>query len=120
MKFHEVQKYLVVTEHGAMEDIVLFNAAWWNKLTPEQRTIIGAAFDEVRPQVEQLKEGVQTASLGLIKAANVNVRVADEPERRALRDAMAPKARATFLERAGAEGGKIMALYDDERKKLGF
>ena len=120
MKFHEVQKYLVVTEHGAMEDIVLFNAAWWNRLTPEQRTIIGAAFDEVRPQVEQLKEGVQTASLGLIKAANVNVRVADEPERRALRDAMAPKARATFLERAGAEGGKIMALYDDERKKLGF
>ena len=120
MKFHEVQKYLVVTEHGAMEDIVLFNAAWWNRLTPEQRTIIGAAFDEVRPQVEQLKEGVQNASLASIKAANVNVRVADEPERRALRDAMAPKARATFLERAGAEGGKIMALYDDERKKLGF
>ena len=49
-----------------MEDIVLFNAGW-NKLTPEQRTIIGADFDEVRPQVQQLKEGVQTASLGSVR-----------------------------------------------------
>jgi TRAP-type C4-dicarboxylate transport system substrate-binding protein len=120
MKFHEVQKHMVVTEHGAMEDIVLFGTAWWNKLSAEQRAVITAAFDEVRPQVEAMKEAVQNTSLETIKAAKLNVRVADETERKALHDAMAPKARATYAERAGAEGAKVLALYDAERKKLGF
>ena len=120
MKFHEVQKHMVVTEHGAMEDIVLFGTAWWNKLTAEQRAVITAAFDEIRPKVEDMKEAVQNTSIETVKAAKLNVRVADETERKALRDAMAPKARATYLERAGAEGTKVLALYDEERKKLGF
>ena len=59
MKFHEVQKHMVVTEHGVMEDIVLFSNTFWNRLTPEQRDIIAKAFDEMRPEVEEMKEAVQ-------------------------------------------------------------
>ena len=120
MKFHEVQKHMVVTEHGAMEDIVLFSNAFWNRLTPEQKDIVTKAFDEMRPQVEEMKEAVQSTSIETIKAAKLNVRVADEAERKAMHDAMAPKARATYAERAGAEGAKVLAVYDEERKKLGF
>ena len=120
MKFHEVQKHMVVSEHGVMEDIVLFSNVFWNKLNPEQRDIIAKAFDEMRPQVEEMKEAVQATSIETIKTAKLNVRVADETERKALRDAMAPKARATYQERAGAEGAKVLAVYDEERKKLGF
>jgi len=46
--------------------------------------------------------------------------VADEAERKRMRDVMAPKAQAAYLERAGAEGSKVLAVYDEERKKLGF
>lgn len=120
MKFHEVQKHMVVTEHGVMEDIVLFSNAFWNKITPEQREIVTKAFDEVRPEVESMKEAVQTTSVETIKQAKLNVRVADEVERKAMGEAMAPKARASYLERAGAEGTKVLAAYDEERKKLGF
>ena len=120
MKFHEVQKHLVVTEHGVMEDIVLFGNTFWNRLTPEQRDIVAKAFDEMRPEVEEMKEAVQNISIEMIKAAKLNMRVADEAERKAMRDAMAPKARATYAERAGAEGAKVLAVYDEERKKLGF
>lgn len=120
MKFHEVQKHMVVTEHGVMEDIVLFSNGFWNKLSPEQRDVIAKAFDEVRPEVEAMKEAVQTTSVETIKAAKLDVRVADEIERKALGAAMAPKARTSYLERAGAEGTKVLAVYDEERKKLGF
>jgi C4-dicarboxylate-binding protein DctP len=120
MKFHEVQKHMVVTEHGVMEDIVLFSNAFWNKITPEQRDIIAKAFDEVRPEVEGMKEAVQATSAETIKQAKLTVRVADETERKAMGDTMAPKARASYLERAGAEGTKVLAVYDEERKKLGF
>jgi len=120
MKFHEVQKHMVVTEHGVMEDIVLFSNTFWNRITPEQREIIAKAFDEVRPEVETMKEAVQTTSTETIRKANLTVRVADEVERKAMGATMAPKARASYLERAGAEGTKVLAVYDEERKKLGF
>jgi C4-dicarboxylate-binding protein DctP len=119
MKFHEVQKYLVVTEHGAMEDVVLCNPGGLQKLPAAHRAAIVKAFDEVRPEFEKNKDAAQQSALDVIKASGkTNVRVADEKERARLRDAMYPRARAAYLERAGAEGQKLIALYEQERKKL--
>jgi C4-dicarboxylate-binding protein DctP len=119
MKFHEVQKYLVVTEHGAMEDVVLFNPGWWKKLPAAHRSAIVKAFDEVRPEFEKNKDAAQDKALEVIRAAGkTNVRVADEKERARMRDAMYPRSRAAYLERAGEEGKKLIALYEQERKKL--
>jgi len=120
MKFHEVQKNLVVTEHGVMEDVVLFNPAWWKKLPAAHRDVIVKAFDEVRPSFEKSKDAAQNAALEVIKTSGkTNVRVADEKERARMREAMYPRARTAYLERAGAEGKKLIALYEQERKKLG-
>jgi tripartite ATP-independent transporter DctP family solute receptor len=119
MKFHEVQKNLVVTEHGAMEDFVLFNPTWWSALPDGHKDVITAAFDEVRPEVEAMKEEAMQKSLDIIKVANVNVRVADEAERNKLRDATAPAARAAYVALAGAEGEDVLKIYDAEMKKLG-
>jgi tripartite ATP-independent transporter DctP family solute receptor len=120
MKFHEVQKNLVVTEHGVMEDVVLFNPGWWQKLPAGHRDVIVKAFDEVRPQFEKNKDAAQDAALEQIKASGkTNVRIADEKERMRLREAMYPRSRAAYLERGGAEGKKLIALYEQERSKLG-
>ena len=121
MKFHEVQKNLVVTEHGSMEDVFLVNPLWWTKLPQAHREAITRALDETRPQTEKAKEAAQQASLELIKGSGkISVRVADEAERRRLREAMAPKAREAYLERAGAEGRKLMELYQQEARRLGI
>jgi tripartite ATP-independent transporter DctP family solute receptor len=120
MKFHEVQKYLVVTEHGVMEDVVLFNPGWWKKLPAAHRDAIKKAFDEVRPELEKNKDAAQQAALEVIKTAGkTNIRVADEKERSQMREVMYPRARAAYLERAGAEGKKLIDIYEQERKKLG-
>jgi len=120
MKFHEVQRNLVVTEHGVMEDVALFNPGWWGRLPASHRDAIAKAFDEVRPEFEKSKDAAQVAALEAIRASGkTSVRVADEPERARMREAMYPRARAAYLERAGAEGQKLIALYEQERKKLG-
>ena len=119
MKFHEVQKNLVVTEHGVMEDVVLFNPGWWQKLPAAHRDAIVKAFDEVRPQFEKAKDAAQSAALEQIRASGkTSVRIADEKECARLREVMYPRSRAAYLERAGAEGQKLVALYEQERKKL--
>jgi tripartite ATP-independent transporter DctP family solute receptor len=121
MKFHEVQKYLVVSNHGAMEDLVLFNPAWWQSLPAGHRKIITDTFIEVRPEVEKMKNEAQEKALEVIKAAGkTEIRTMDEAERKALRAAMVPKAQEAFLQRAGAEGKKAVDLYESERKRLGL
>ncbi len=121
MKFHEVQKYLVVTEHGSMEDVFLVNPGWWGKLSQSDRDAILKSLDEMRAPTEKAKEEAQQKALDLIKASGkVNVRVADEAERKRLRAAMAPKAQAAYLERAGAEGKRLLDLYQQEAKRLGI
>jgi C4-dicarboxylate-binding protein DctP len=121
MKFHEVQKNLVVTEHGSMEDVFLVNPGWWAKLPQSHRDALVASLNEVRPQVEKMKEDAQAASLDMIKSSGkIAVRVADESERKRLRDVMAPKAQAAYVERAGAEGKKLLDLYQQEAKRIGI
>ncbi len=118
MKFHEVQKHLVVSEHGAMEDVALFNPGWWNKLPAKHRAVIIAAFKEVVPQMEKDKAAAQKVALDAIKGAGVKVRVAGNAERAAMRAVMYPKGRAAFLERAGAEGKVLIDLYEAEYKRV--
>lgn len=118
MKFHEVQKNLVVTEHGAMEDFVLFNPAWWTTLPDGHKAIIAKTFDEVRPEVEKMKEEAMEKSLEIIKGANVNVRITDEAERNKLRDATVAKARDAYQALAGVEGEQVLKIYNSEIKKL--
>lgn len=120
MKYNEVQKDLVVSNHGAMEDIVLFNPAWWNALPAQHRDVITKAFDEVRPQVEEMKEAVQVESLNKMKAAGMQVRSLSEDERAKWRGAMYPLAKQAYVERAGADGTKVMEIYDAEMKRLGL
>ena len=121
MKFHEVQKYLVVSNHGAMEDVVLFNPAWWNGLPAGHRTIITDTFIEVRPEVEKMKNEAQDKALETIKASGkVEIRTMAEAERNQFRAAMAPKSQEAYLQRAAAEGKKALEIYEAESKRLGI
>ena len=121
MKFHEVQKYLVVSNHGAMEDVVLFNPTWWNGLPAGHRKIITDTFIEVRPEVEKMKNEAQDKALDVIKASGkVEIRTMSEAERNQFRAAMAPKSQEAYLQRAGAEGKKAVEIYEAEQKRLGL
>lgn len=120
MKFYEVQKHLVVSEHGAMEDVVLFNPAWWKSLPEGHRKIITDAFIEIRPEVEKMKAEAQVAALDTIKSSGkTEIGNLSDTEAKAWQAAMAPKSEQAFIARAGAEGQKAIDLYKAELKKLG-
>ena len=112
MKFHEVQKYLVVSEHGAMEDVVLFNPGWWQSLSEDQRNVITAAFAEVVPELRAHKSAAVKSSLDAIKESGINVREASMQEKADLRTLMFDKASAAYIDRAGDAGIELMATYE--------
>jgi len=114
MKFYEVQKNLVVSEHGAMEDIVLFNPSWWNKLPANYQSIIMDTFKEVIPGLEKRASAGQKAALDHIKKSGINVRVASSEERSKMRNMMFDDAKKAYIERAGDVGNSLMSLYASE------
>ena len=118
MKFYEVQKYLVLSEHGAMEDFVLFNPIWWASLPANYQDIIVKTFMEVMPSVEANKEQAQKDALEVIKKAGVHVTPLSDSDRAKMRELMYPRTKAAYLDRAGAEGQKIVELYEAEYKKI--
>ena len=112
MKYNEVQDHLLVSGHGANEDVVLFNPAWWNSLKPEYQTVIVEAFEEVRPKVEEIKEASQKKALQTLTEAGMNVRELTDEERAAMRKVMYPAARTVYLKQAGDAGQKIIDAYE--------
>lgn len=118
MKFYEVQKYLVLSEHGAMEDYILFNPTWWESLPEKYQTIIVDAFIEVMPGVEAHKEQAQKDALAVIKKAGVKVSPLADADRADMRQLMYPRTKAAYLARAGATGQRLIKLYEEEYKKI--
>ncbi|WP_265519033.1 TRAP transporter substrate-binding protein [Nitratireductor luteus] len=114
MKFYEVQKHLVLSNHGAMEDVVLFNPAFWQSLPEEHRATIVEAFNEVIPELIEHKAAAVDAALEEIKGAGMDVRELSDEEKAAFREKMYPAARAAYIERAGEEGEQLIAIYEKE------
>lgn len=114
MKFYEVQKHLVLSNHGAMEDVVLFNPTFWASLPEEYRTVITEAFAEVVPDLIAHKQASVAASLEEIKGAGVEVRELSAEEKAAFRETMYPAARNAYIQGAGEEGMLLVNLYEQE------
>ncbi|WP_116134140.1 TRAP transporter substrate-binding protein [Tropicimonas sp. IMCC34043] len=117
MKFYEVQDYLVVSEHGAMEDVVLFNPMWWESLPEEYRTVIVDAFNEAVPELRAHKAAAVAAALETIEASDTNVRIASPEERAAFRDVMFAPASQAYLDKTGEDGATLLQIYADETGK---
>ncbi len=118
MKFFEVQKNVLVTDHGAITEVILMNPGWYNKLPENYRAIVKATFKEVAPQVEAEKAADAQKSLEFFKQRGLNVRIADEAERKKLREMVYPKARAAYIEMAGPAGKEMIELYEKELATL--
>ena len=114
MKFYEVQKFLVVSDHGAMEDVILFNPAFWNSMPENYRETIVATFNEVIPELIAHKAKSVDAAFDHIKGAGMQVRKLSPEEKAAFRARMYPASRAAYIARAGAEGEKLIAVYEKE------
>lgn len=118
MKFDEVQKELVITDHGAMEDFVLFSPMFWDSLPDEHKKTITDTFHEVIPELVEHKNAAVAAALEDVRSrGNVNIREADQAERQALRDATYDATVAAYLDMAGDEGKALIEIYETEYAK---
>ncbi len=118
MKFYEVQDHMLVSDHGAMEDVILFNPAFWQSLPEEYRDIITGAFEEVIPDLIAHKAAAVADARKAIEEAGLEVTELTPEQKAAFREAMYPAARDAYLARAGDEGAALISAYEAAYKAL--
>lgn len=119
MKFHEVQDFLTMTNHGTLDQYVSVNKNWWEGLTDDCRSAIREAVTAGNKVSLDETKRQEVADIDLMKEAGVEfVEITDE-ERAALREATLPGIRAWYLERTGEEGKAILEAFDAEKEALG-
>ncbi|MFN3275355.1 MAG: TRAP transporter substrate-binding protein [Paracoccus sp. (in: a-proteobacteria)] len=118
MKYFEVQDNLVLSGHGAMEDVVIFSPVWWNSLPEEYQTIIQDAFVGMVPELVANKQAAVDRALEAVTAAGMNVRETSAEERAAFREATFGPTSAAYLALAGDAGQALLDIYLPEYEKL--
>ncbi len=114
MRFYEVQDYMMRSGHGLMEDIVLFNKAWFDALPEEYRSLLRELFIEARGPFLTAKEADMDAAVETIREAGVTIVDLAAEQRATLRNAAFPPAKQAYLTQAGDEGAALLALYEQD------
>ena len=50
MKYYEVQKYITISNHALMPEIIVVGKAWWDKIPPDIQKKMIATFREIAPE----------------------------------------------------------------------
>ncbi len=91
MKFYEVQQYFTEVNYQFHPDPFYVNAAWWNSLPEEYRTIISDCATAMGEYNDQLiDENSETAKQEIASAPNVEVYEPTAEELEAFKEAMKP------------------------------
>src|SRR3546814_10459139 len=56
MRFYEVQDYILISDHGAIEDVIVFNPGWWSSLPEEHQATIRQTFAEAVSELQARSE----------------------------------------------------------------
>ena len=66
-KFHEVQKYMTISNHGYLGYLVVLSEKFWNSLTPELQTIVTQAMNEATVKEREFAQELNDTQLELIR-----------------------------------------------------
>jgi tripartite ATP-independent transporter DctP family solute receptor len=88
-RFFEVQKYISLTEHTYSAEPLVVSMITWNKLTPEQQTIIQEAAEEARDWQRQLAIDLENGYWDKIRESG-KCEIITDVDKEAFREATAP------------------------------
>jgi C4-dicarboxylate-binding protein DctP len=90
-KFHEVQKYMTMTNHGYIGYVVVANTKFWESLPPDLRAILDQAMKEATVYADDIaKKENDDAVEAIRRSGRTQIVELSADEKRALKRAMLP------------------------------
>ncbi len=106
-KLWQVMDWITVTNHAAIEFVVLINEKFWQGLSDEQRTIIDEAARYAEIEVRDEMSRIETVAYAKAKAEGMNVQILSPEQIDAWREATQPVLQ-DFLKEAGGLGEHVV------------
>mgnify|MGYP001423093299 CR=1 FL=1 len=113
-KFHEVQWYMTVSNHGYLGYVVLTNNLYWENLPKDVQLILTEALAETTAWVRENAGRLNERDLDHIRMGRIEVHFQTEQERKAWKAAFSP-VYDYFAREVDAE--RIQAIRELERKQ---
>ncbi len=119
MKFHEVQKYMALTNHGTLDQVIMASKVWWDKLSADCQKAIGEAVDAGgKLTVKQTYAVIESKAMGVFKKVGMEVVEVDKADFEKMKQAVLPGVEAFYVEQNGARGKAILEAFKSELSKL--
>ena len=113
-KMHEVQKYMIITDHNYLGYAVIVNKKFWDGLPPELRAQLELAMKEATVYANKIAREENDAALeGVRKSGKTAIYVPTREEKLAFKKAMAP-VHTKMADRVGKD--LLLQIY----KETGF
>ena len=80
MKFYEVAKYLILTDHMIASQYWAFSRKWWNDLSPDDQTLVSETFKDAQREIERLVLENIDADIQFMKDNGVTVIIPDKQQ----------------------------------------
>ena len=119
MKFHEVQKYMALTNHGTLDQVIMASKVWWDKLSVDcQKAIEEAVEAGGKLTVKQTYAVIESKAMGVFKKVGMEVVEVDKADFEEMKRAVLPGVEAFYVEQNGARGKAILEAFKAELSKL--
>jgi len=115
MKFHEVQKYMAITNHGTLDQVVMMSKVWWDKLTPACKQAIREAVDEGGKLTVKLTYSIiDDKAMGAFKKAGMQVIKVSKADYEEMKQRVLPGVEKFFIGRNGSRGKALLEAFKKE------
>jgi tripartite ATP-independent transporter DctP family solute receptor len=118
MKFYEVAKYLIISNHSAAIMVQFANSKWIEGLPKDIHKIVLDASIELRKYVMGKNEEENREALEKMKKYGTKIIELTPQERQAFKEALRP-VRDKYVSIIGEEGANILKTFDEEIAKAG-
>lgn len=118
MKFHEVQDYVTMTNHGVLDQFIIVNKTFYDDLSEEEKAAFMTAFEAAKQEVlERTYERIDSINEELKDSGELEYVELTEEERNNLVKATEP-VKDFYIDEYGDEGKKLLEGIEDAIKNL--
>jgi C4-dicarboxylate-binding protein DctP len=119
MKFHEVQDYMALTNHGTLDQVIMMSKVWWDELAPACQTAIGEAVEAGGKLTVKLTYSIiDSKAMGAFEKAGMKVVEVSDAEFADMRGKVLPGVEKFYVEQNGARGKAILEAFKKALSEL--
>ncbi len=119
MKFHEVQDYMALTNHGTLDQVIMLSKTWWDQRTADcQQAIREAVEAGGKLTVDMTYSIIDSKALGAFEKAGMKVVDVSKADYDDMTRRVLPGVEKFYVEQNGARGKEILEAFKKALSEL--